>query len=118
MTKELRTKLKKEMQSDGKLHYNVVWDKVFSFPIGWWYDGRWDEYLVKLLEREDALKMVAFIETLLEQEIIEAERRMKERCLECVPLWMTYYDDLTQKDYRDWYNQWVDDSRTAISSLK
>jgi len=58
----------------------------------------------------------------IEQEVSLAYQRcreeMRKECLAVIPLWMTYYDDLTQQDYREWYNQWVDDSRTAINSIK
>lgn len=50
----------------------------------------------------------------VEQEIIEAERRMKERCLAIIP----DYTHHPQSEYIDWCRVVSDNIRTAISSLK
>lgn len=60
---------------------------------------------------------------LLEQEILEAERRMKQRCLECIPKWFDWRECEDMQDtFKDCFVDWTEVAckkiRTAISSLK
>lgn len=88
MTKELRERFEERYD-----HYNPIHDTGEWLP--YWNPADWND-------------MITFIE----QEIIEAERRMKKRCLKTV-------DDLMEKHRSDWiYVYWVKKARTAISSLK
>jgi len=96
MTKELRERFEKLIEYG--FWWSVLWLKKDV-----WLDELW-----------------AFIE----QEITEAERRMKERCLKCIPEKKDMPDhecatfECEHYPRTDTHNMLVDEIRTAISSLK
>lgn len=60
-------------------------------------------------------KVADFIETQIAQARREWKEEMKNRCLEVIPEYLEVEKHIV--DFKSWYNEWLEDARSEISSL-